>query len=367
MIHRRVNTEPTPLFQSAVEDSLTTTTRISEPSKIEKFTRLPVWPVWQGVLLWMIEKLTGGPSLSAKLEDALGGRVCPMVLSDFSSSSPFVLAVHHCHSFAWWDPIRYLQRQLILPEGFPSHPHRGFVTLTYILKGGMVHRDSLGVKQVYEQSQAQWLDTGAGVLHEEMFTTNSTRQELYQIWVNLPANCKFRSPSTKVMQDLPVLTDQPNCLTTVVVGMMNTNVMAEADEEGIIELDTPLAVLHVQMEANAQWKWPEDLMEPMATNVIYVRRGSLVNVPVHSTACFNDLKLLEAGHEGADILVMSGDPIREPSVVQGSFVLNSSWQIQEAYQDYQAGKFGKPWDHRLTDDEWREHVQAHPSAYRAKH
>ena len=185
----RLKTESTTLlFETAVEDNV----RISEPLKIEKFTRLPVWPVWQGVLLWMIEKLGGGASLSAKLEDTLGGRVCPMILSDNNfAASPFVLAVHHCHSFAWWDPIRYIQRQFILPEGFPSHPHRGFVTLTYILKGGMVHCDSLGVKQVYEENQAQWLDTGAGILHEEMFTTNSSRQELYQIWINLPANCKF--------------------------------------------------------------------------------------------------------------------------------------------------------------------------------
>lgn len=89
--------------------------------RIEKFTRLPVWPVWSGVLIWMVQRLLGDET-AARLEDALTGRVCPNFFQ-YEETSPFVMLVHHCHSFAIWDPIRWVQRTFF-PEGFPAHPHR---------------------------------------------------------------------------------------------------------------------------------------------------------------------------------------------------------------------------------------------------
>lgn len=103
---------------------------------------------------------------------------------------------HHRHSFGAFDPLRYAFR-LLLPEGFPAHPHRGFETVTYVLKGGLVHRDSMGVKKSYGAPQetagdgkdgaVQWMTAGRGLLHEEMWRTgdtwDSTDQELFQIWV----------------------------------------------------------------------------------------------------------------------------------------------------------------------------------------
>lgn len=114
--------------------------------RIEKFGRLPVWPVWQGVFLFFASKIVG-PEIAAQWEDTIGGRVCPNFFSA-ESTSPFVLLVHHRHAFMNWDPVRYIQKTFF-PEGFPAHPHRGFVTVTYCLKGGMIHRDSLGIKMPY--------------------------------------------------------------------------------------------------------------------------------------------------------------------------------------------------------------------------
>ena len=90
--------------------------------RMEKFSRLPVWPVWNGVFIFIISKLFGEDT-AAKLEDAIGGRVCPNFFQP-DRTSPFIMLVHHRHSFAPWDPLRFIQRTFF-PEGFPAHPHRG--------------------------------------------------------------------------------------------------------------------------------------------------------------------------------------------------------------------------------------------------
>lgn len=93
--------------------------------------RLPVWPAWNGILFIILDLLKQR-GLAARLEEKLGGRVCPMQLED--DADPFILLVHHRHSFQKFDPLRAAFRML-LPEGFPAHPHRGFETVTYVLPG----------------------------------------------------------------------------------------------------------------------------------------------------------------------------------------------------------------------------------------
>ena len=148
-------------------------------ASIQKFARIPVWPAWNGALLFLLSLLPDSimpNSTIAKLEDLIGGRVCPNFFDSTSVStnnpSPFLMLVHHSHSFTSIDPLRKFQSSVILPEGFPAHPHRGFITLTYCIKGGMIHRDSLGCKQSYgaqERHQgnvAQWLIAGGG-MHQQ--------------------------------------------------------------------------------------------------------------------------------------------------------------------------------------------------------
>jgi hypothetical protein len=91
---------------------------------IQKNARLPVWPAWNGVLIWAVNRVLGDAA-AAKLEDTITGRVCPNFF-EYTETSPFIMLVHHCHSFAPWDPLRFFQRTFF-PEGFPAHPHRGFV------------------------------------------------------------------------------------------------------------------------------------------------------------------------------------------------------------------------------------------------
>lgn len=145
--------------------------------------RLPVWPVWAGVAAQLLDWL-GQPGLSSRLVEAVGGRVVPMDLVS-PETSPFLLLVHHTHSFMPLDPLR-LATTLLLPEGFPAHPHSGFDTVTYCMEGGLRHRDSEGLKMTYGDGDTQWMRAGRGVIHEEMWDTGSywkfKKIEIFQLW-----------------------------------------------------------------------------------------------------------------------------------------------------------------------------------------
>lgn len=166
-----------------LESSVEEPPPLRQVALVTKFARLPFWPIWHGLVIMFLDQI-GLKTFSQTVEAAIGGRVAPMIylpssrsteandgLSEergrprdpdqgpaeggagraeadlLSLSDPFLMNVHHRHTFFQLDPLRWLQ-SLVFPEGFPAHPHAGFSTLTYALKGRMRHRDSLGVKQV---------------------------------------------------------------------------------------------------------------------------------------------------------------------------------------------------------------------------
>ncbi|CAB9503069.1 Putative quercetin 2,3-dioxygenase [Seminavis robusta] len=340
---------------------------------VERFARLPVWPVWNGVFLFVISRILG-KDIAAKLEDAIGGRVCPNFYQDTEKTSPFIMLVHHRHSFAAWDPLRYIQRTFF-PEGFPSHPHRGFITVTYFLRGGFTHRDSMGVQQRYgaeerhDGKHTQYLMTGSGLLHEEMFDLQADNafgvsgQELYQLWLNVPAKNKMDSPFIQVLggEDETPSVVNSGVETIVIAGTYQ-------DHSASARLFSEVSIFHVKMEPTSTWKYT--LPSSHATGILYIRTGS-VSVDDETVGPHNTIYLTSFGDEvivttenGADFLFLSGAPLMEPVAAQGSMVMNSAYDINEAYQDYQAGKMGAPWDHKLTDKEWKDHVNRYPSIYR---
>lgn len=366
-------------------------------ARVEKFARLPVWPAWNGVALFLLSLVPGiGPSLAASLEDAVGGRVCPNFFES-GATSPFVMLVHHRHSFAPWDPLRRFQ-STFFPEGFPAHPHRGFITVTYVLKGGFRHRDSMGVKQYYGAQprhggrHTQWLTTGAGLLHEEMWdiapdgsdgdgkegawpgplsSLQPSSQELYQLWLNVPAANKMDPPKVELLGG-------PDGSAPAVRGEGTETVVLAGDHggrRGSVGLLSDLAILHVAMEAGSTWR--HLLPASHQTAILYVRRGSVTvgatEVPAHHTAFLRedgaDLTVVAGeggegeGEGGADFLLLAGEPLGEPVAAQGSMVLNTPDQVSRAYEDYQALRMGAPWDEGLTDEGWREHVARYPSKY----
>ena len=373
-------------------------------SKIEKFARLPVWPAWNGVFLFLLSKVIGN-ELTSQLEDRIGGRVCPNFFTPAETTSPFIMLVHHCHTFAPWDPLRYIQKSFF-PEGFPSHPHRGFITMTYCLKGGMIHRDSAGMKQVYgaesrhNGKHTQWLTTGAGLLHEEMWDIkprdqNSTildailrfsqpsSQELYQLWLNLPSDQKMVPPSVELLggddsTPLVIDTDKDDAMkktkTLILCGEY-------ADKKASVQTASDVTILHVQMDPGSTWS--HIISASHETAIIYMRQGavtvgeslenqndgiSLNRIDPHYTAYLDKygehLSIsCSSPSIGADFLLLTGAPLNEPIQAQGSMVMNYPDEINKAYEDYQRGYMGLPWDHRINDDEWKTHNSKYPSQY----
>lgn len=354
--------------------------------RVEKFARLPVWPVWQGVFLFFASRIFGEET-AASWENSIGGRVCPNFFPN-DATSPFVMLVHHRHSFMSWDPVRYIQ-QTFFPEGFPAHPHRGFATVTYCLSGGMVHRDSQGMKQSYGAearhggNHVQWLTTGAGIQHEEMWDIEpdaadegkalwTSSQELYQIWLNFPAAYKMSKPQAILLggeDEAPgkgttpvVHSREGSTVTTIVVG----------EHDGVrasVNSPSDAAIIRVEFEKKGA-TWTHSMPVSHETATVYVRSGVVMiggeRLPPHYTAYLGaegaEL-VIEAPEGPADILLLSGAPLREPVASQGSMVMNTDQEIQQAYRDYQLGNMGIPWDHSLSDEEWREHIRSNPSKY----
>lgn len=384
---------------SVEEDTTSTSLQEQEVTQrgvaqVEKFARLPVWPVWQGVFLFFASKIFG-EEVVAGWEDFLGGRVCPNFFSA-EATSPFVLLVHHRHSFSNWDPVRYIQRTFF-PEGFPSHPHRGFITVTYCLKGGMIHRDSQGVKQAYgaekrhKAKHVQWLTAGAGIQHEEMWDVEpdeqddgkllwSSSQELYQLWLNLPSEYKMSKPNAILLEAQAVSSSSADIVgnTTPFIceenneGTVSTTTTVIAGEyNGIrapIECPTNVSIMRVELSKESSWK--HNIPSTHETAIIYVKKGSIQignnRIPPHYT-CYltsqgDELSIRSLDGE-ADVLLLTGEPLREPIASQGSMVMNSNSEIQQAHLDFQMGKMGLPWSEKLSDEEWQQHVQNNPSMY----
>jgi redox-sensitive bicupin YhaK (pirin superfamily) len=350
-----------------------------------------VWPAWFGII-YIILDLLGLKDLAAKAEDAFGGRVCPMS-PDESAADPFILVVHHRHSWFRFDPFRPLFRRLIVPEGFPAHPHRGFETLTYVLPGmkGLVHRDSMGLKMVYGDGDCQWMTAGSGVLHEEMWHNDLTddsdknvfqNSELYQIWLNLPARHKMTSPRIQLVRPAQQSESSPAPPEVPVIDLPTANpvdgvtvrLIAGQFGDMIAEVDTfsEVCIIHATIDAGKTLEIP---LPPDYTAMVYVRKGkSLVSAeePLHrhqltffersrlDYPATDGIRLTNSAQDSSDvsdILLLSGRPLREPVAARGAFVMNTQKQLAKAYLDFSQGPLANYWKHELTDEEWKEQIE----------
>jgi redox-sensitive bicupin YhaK (pirin superfamily) len=327
---------------------------------VTRHPRLPVWPVAAGLSSWASE-LVGLRRLAGALEDRWGGRVQPMQLP--ARTDPFLMLVHHRHTFSRWDPLRPLSA-LVMPEGFPAHPHRGFETVTFVLEGGMRHRDSSGVKMTYRAGSAQWLTAGRGVLHEEMWATELPTHELYQLWINLPRAHKWDAPEIQLLGDSDVQGGSPSRapLPVSTIDSVRVTVLAGTCRglRSPIHTRSPLAVVRLEWDAPGPFAWPE--VPADHTALCFVRRGAvtIAGRPVRATELATLDRgntwapglSLEATEPGTDVLWMTGAPLGEPVVMGGSMVMNTEREVAEAHRDYQAGLFGAGWSPTASDEEW---------------
>jgi len=221
--------------------------------------------------------------------------------------------------------------------GFPDHPHRGFETVTYMLEGRVRHRDNKGHEGVLESGGVQWMTAGRGIVHSEMPEQRSGRMRGFQLWVNLPASDKMREPRYQELaaERIPSATPAPGVRATVIAGRF----------AGIAGAVSEIAVdpLYVDLQFDAGRSYTADLPAGH-TAFAYVFEGEAAlggkTVPQGTLALLGDGDhvAIEAGAQGAALLLIAGRPIGEPVARYGPFVMNTRAELEQAFAEFQAGR-----------------------------
>lgn len=229
-------------------------------------------------------------------------------------------------------------------RGVGAHPHKGFETVSIVYEGEVAHRDSTGAGGVIGPGDVQWMTAGAGIVHDEFHSAAFAKKggsfEMVQLWVNLPAKHKGAKPGYQSLlgKDIPTLT-LPDA-----AGKLRVIAGALGDTKGPARTFTPINIWDVRLAAGKTAKL--DVPEGHTLSVL-VLTGT-VEVQGQQIARAAEMVLL--GREGgsvtieanndAKLLVLSGEPIKEPVAAQGPFVMNTAGEIKQAMLDYQSGKFG---------------------------
>lgn len=229
--------------------------------------------------------------------------------------------------------------------GFPSHPHRGFETVTYMLDGHMLHEDHLGNRGDLTPGSVQWMTAGRGIIHSEMPQQKEGRMRGFQLWLNLPAKDKMKPASYRDIpaDQIPVFIRPDGAEVKVIAGRLD-------DVIGPINAgDSSMATDPLYWDVGLRPAAHTSLPVPATHNAfIYVFEGSLRiggrDVPTHSAAILDDGDTLhaEAGSEGARFLLLAGKPLREPVVQYGPFVMNTREEIEQTLADYRDGTLAAP-------------------------
>jgi quercetin 2,3-dioxygenase len=299
----------------------------------------------------------------------------------WETSDPFLFCVHHLDNYPKGNdelgPAASLEGRNLGQDfttkdgwrmyhgekipGFPTHPHRGFETVTVVLKGFVDHSDSHSAAGRYGEGDVQWMTAGAGLQHAEMFPLLKKDEpnplELFQIWLNLPKAKKFANPFYKMLwaEDIPTFRekDKNGKLTevTIIAGKLgDVSAPAPAPDSWAADENNEIGIWLIKMEANGSWTIPTASFE--INRSLYFYRGSEINMaginikPYHSVELLADQPVtIENGNTDAYCLLLQGRPINEPVVQHGPFVMNSEFEIHKAYTDYRKTQFGGwPWN-----------------------
>lgn len=227
--------------------------------------------------------------------------------------------------------------------GAPSHPHRGFETVTYLLSGAMVHEDSIGTRAVIKPGGVQWMTAGSGVIHSELPTDDMMalggRMHGFQLWVNLSADRKMIPPRYQGYDadELAQKHLSNGGLLKVVAGTV-------LGVTGPVETTSPMTYAHAAMQANESIEWIPDASHTALVHVFdgevtvndqKVVSGQMV-VFERSTGAVK-ISTDVANVNSAQVLILGGAPLNEPVVRYGPFVMNTRQEIVDAVNDYQNG------------------------------
>lgn len=231
------------------------------------------------------------------------------------------------------------------PRGVGEHPHRGFETVTIVYSGEVEHRDSTGAGGRIGPGDVQWMTAGAGILHDEFHSEAFTRAggtlEMVQLWVNLPSERKMSEPGYQTLPDDRI----PRVTLPDGAGVVRV-IAGEFDgRNGPAQTYTPMHLWDVRLERDgaARIELPDGW-----NSMLVVLHGT---IHVNGSEVARDGQLVMLGPQGEDVLleandeatvlVLSGEPIDEPVVGHGPFVMNTSEEIRQALRDYSSGRFGR--------------------------
>ncbi|TGK06467.1 pirin family protein [Leptospira fletcheri] len=256
--------------------------------------------------------------------------------------------------FSYWDPFLLLDEMgpvIYSPGeaiGAPDHPHRGFETVTYLLSGEMEHKDSWGHSGKLRSGGIQWMTAGSGLVHSEMpsreFQNSGGRMHGFQIWVNLPQDKKLISPGYQEVDSsqLPVVEKDGAWVKVVAGECWGTS--------AIIQTQTPIVFFHVKLSPGS---WAEIPVPKECTALAYPFVGGGTAVDAEGEIEVEEGETLYFGAEEGSItlrapedfewelLILGGVPLKEPVARYGPFVMNTPQEIQQAFEDYSAGKMGE--------------------------
>jgi redox-sensitive bicupin YhaK (pirin superfamily) len=254
----------------------------------------------------------------------------PLPIAGLQQLSPFIL-LHH------FDFVMQPGHNIF---DVPAHPHRGFSPITYIFEGAVEHQDSLGNTKVITDNEVQWITAGRGLIHSEKagkeFAERGGRFQGVQLWINLRKSEKMQTPSYQPLtSDKIVLIRKDNAELRLVSGNYD-------GKKGPAKSDVFTAMIRMYPQGEFPFEFPES--ENVA---IYVLEGDVLINEV-AEALQNDFVIFKRSPGNinvkaitdAKLLVLAGQPIDEPLVTHGPFVMNSQTEILEAMKDYQDGKMG---------------------------
>ena len=271
----------------------------------------------------VIPSIPASDGAGVKLRRSLGA-------SQLARHDPFLML----DEFFSDDPDDYL-------AGFPAHPHRGFETVTYMLDGHMQHKDNHGNTGDLGPGDVQWMSAARGIVHSEMPQQSEGRMRGFQLWLNLPAKEKMKPAAYRDIssKEIPVVEKEKTKI-KVIAGTV------EKTRGPIHGGSTDPYYFDVMLEPRAVLEAPL----PAGHNAfLYVYEGEALvgeeRKPLaHRAAGLlsdGDIARLEAGEEGARVLVLAGKPLREPVVQYGPFVMNTREEIEQAIADYQSGALSR--------------------------
>lgn len=227
--------------------------------------------------------------------------------------------------------------------GFPSHPHRGFETVTYMLDGHMRHEDSVGNRGDLGPGDVQWMSAARGIIHSEMPQQSEGRMRGFQLWINLPAKEKMKDPGYRDIpsEQIPTVNLDNGGQVRVIAGTLSQQ---GGETAGAVSgLTTDPLYLDVRLPAGGVFETP---ITSGHNAFLYLYEGDASvgdddQALKHRSAGLlsdGDSVRVQAGDGEARFLLLAGKPLGEPVVQYGPFVMNTREEIEQAVRDYQSGK-----------------------------